>query len=891
MGAFADRQPIKNFVNLNIHKDGSEVWVSTSGVPILDDYGELVGYRGSDINITDRKLTEEQLLFKTMLLEAQSEASIDGILVVDGEGKTILTNQQFAKMWNIDQKVLDDKDDEKMVADVLGQLKHPDEFCEKIKYLYQHSELNSRDEIEFKDGKFFDRYSSPLLGSDGTFYGRVWYFRDMTDRKQYETRLKDAKQNAEALNDKLRVATVRANEMAEEAQEASKSKSEFLANMSHEIRTPLNGIIGMTDLVLNSPLSADQQEYMDMVKSSGDTLLRVINDILDFSKIEADKLDLCNEPFSIRDCLEDALKPLGIQADERGIELLCEIQPDLPDHLIGDSIRIHQIVINLVGNALKFTREGEILLKIESTSMTSDQISLKMSVSDTGIGIPEDKQEAIFKAFEQADGSTTRKYGGTGLGLAISSRLARMMGGDIWLESEVGKGTTFHLTLQMGLHSDQSMTPKIPKNFHLTNMKVLVVDDNATNRRILAAMLSNWRMCPVSAADGFAALSELRRAQKKGERFGLIIMDVNMPELDGFQVIEQIRADDKFKDITIMMLSSASRTADAEKCKQLGVASYMSKPITQSTLLDNIVTVLSESSAKIRMNRPMMGRKELPKQNRIKILLVEDNTVNQKLAVRLLEKIGHDVGVANNGIEALDAVEREHFDLVLMDVQMPEMDGLQATEEIRKREAEFSGDKHIPIVALTAHAMSGDWERCLKSGMDGYVTKPLDPALLAAEIEKIIPKAKLQEPSVNESTEKKRRGKTVNTKNENKAVLETSEPAFDIESAMDRMGADVELFLELAEVFIELSDELMDKIEGSIATGDFDTVSKSAHSLKGAAGNLSATLVFKTSLDLEIAAKDANVEKCQEFFAVLKSQIAELPKMLKICVQEHTLKA
>ncbi len=890
--SFAKQERIKDFVSLEEHKDGREVWLSTSGVAITDEHGNLLGYRGASVDITERKLTESQLLFKTMLLEAQSEASLDGILVVDNEAKTILTNNQFVKMWNIPEELLVEGNDEKQIQYVLAQLKYPDKFLDKVTYLYQHKDHQSRDEIEFKDGKLFDRYSSPIFGSDGLSYGRVWYFRDITDQKQSVENIKLAKQKAEAFNDQLRVATARANELADEAQAASKAKSEFLANMSHEIRTPLNGIIGMTDLVLDTSLNPEQCEYMEMVKSSGGTLLRVINDILDFSKIEAGKLEICNEPFSIRDCVGETLKPLGIRADDKNVELLCEIQPDMPDHLIGDAVRLHQIIINLVGNALKFTHVGEILLKIESTSMTRDQISLQISVTDTGIGIPDEKIKTIFEAFEQADGSTTRKYGGTGLGLAITTRLVQMMGGQIWLKSEVGKGTTFYLTLQLGLHADQTNKPDISKSVNLTDMNVLVVDDNATNRRILSAMLTNWRMNPTAVEDGFLAIAKLRKAQKMGNKFGLIIVDVNMPEMDGFQVIENIRAEDRLKDITIMMLSSASRIEDARRCKELGVASYLSKPVTQSTLLDNIVTVLSESSARTRVTGPPMVRKEMPRQNRIEILLAEDNAVNQKLCVRLLEKMGHDVTLAVNGLEAVELSEHHQFDMVLMDIQMPKMDGLQATREIRNRETASSASQHLPIVALTAHAMTGDRERCLESGMDGYVMKPLDPMLLAEEIVRIVPAAELEanepaKPEAFKAVETDEKGETIRDKNNNELSLEPSQPAFDIASALDRTGGDIELFCEIAEFFIDLAEEMVEKIDVSIKSGDLDMVSKVAHSLKGSAGNLSAKPVFETSLNLERAANEGDADQCQELFTALEAQVPALLEMLKQYMSEH----
>ncbi|MGH9403810.1 MAG: PAS domain-containing protein [Terriglobia bacterium] len=704
-------QPVINKEERETYPDRPDTWALTTKMAFYDTQGKVAGTFGVSRDITKRKNMEDAARASETRYRVLFERSLAGVYRSGLDGRVLDCNDTFMRAFGYESR-------EELISMPVSTLYGSESGREPfLAALLDRKVLTNYENcLRRKDGSVFWVLENASLaeGHNGDPPVIEGTFIDITEIKKAGVELHRAKEAAEAAN---------------------VAKSEFLANMSHEIRTPMNGILGMTELALDTGLTAEQREYLDMVHASANSLLTLINDILDFSKIEAKQLDLDAIEFNLRDSLDETIKNLALRAHQKGLEIACDTDPDVPDNVIADPTRLRQIIVNLAGNAIKFTERGEVVARIVLEDRGPAECTLHFSVSDTGIGIAPNQQKKIFDAFAQADSSTTRKYGGTGLGLSISARLVELMHGSIWVESEPGRGSTFHFTVRVGLPETAGPPVESADESALRDIRVLVVDDHATNRQILGDTLRRMGAKPLlvdSAKDGIQALEE---ACQENAPFKLMLSDVHMPEMDGFQLAKQIKQNPQLTSGIIMMLSSGGQRGDAARCRRLGVSAYLTKPVSRSDLRKAILKVLGGAPVSDAA-RPLVTRHSLREESKedghhepapltmgLRILLAEDNKVNQVLAVRLLEKRGHRVTVVGDGRGALAAIEKLPLDLVLMDVQMPGMDGREAASILREKEKAIGG--HLPIIAMTAHAMKGDREMCLQSGMDGYVSKPI----------------------------------------------------------------------------------------------------------------------------------------------------------------------
>jgi two-component system sensor histidine kinase/response regulator len=789
--------------------------------------------RELQIEIGERERIEIALRQSEQMFRTLSATAPVGIAKLDSQGKLTYVNQAWIEMTGLSF--------EASLRDGWRMAIHPDDL-ERIERTRNAAIAQGQDysmSYRFVSSRgllWVDTSARGIRTKDGKQLGYVVVTQDVTERQIAAENMRRAKDAAEAAN---------------------RAKSEFLANMSHEIRTPMNGIIGMTELTLDTNLDAEQRSYLGMVKASADALLGIINDILDFSKIEAGRLELESAVFSLPACIEEALWPLALRAHEKGLELSWSVDAGVPEYLKGDTARLRQVLINLSGNAVKFTKQGRVSIRAERLPSLQAMVILRVTVADTGIGIPPEKHREIFEAFSQVDASTTREFGGTGLGLSISARLARLMGGEISVESEPNKGTQFHFTAKFGVVADEEVPTTLVAGPPLNGFRALVVDDNEINRHLLQQLLPAWGMEVQAASSGHEAIELFGKYEANGTRFSVILMDKNMPGLSGYETTEELRAVPGGEEVPVLILTSSPVPEDRQQEKSLRIFKRISKPIMREELREALQLALygAKFGRTDSRHQPETSRLERP----LRILLTEDNGVNQKLATRLLEKMGHHVTLACNGKQAVEHVERCTFDVVLMDIQMPIMGGVQATQLIRKAESE--ANRRTPIVAMTAHAMKGDREKYLMAGLDGYVSKPIRTDVLRDEIARVVQFAEIRFQS-----------------NEGTPMEKQNSNSLDREELLNRVEHDEELAREILGIFQTDSAANRDSLRAAVESRNADEVRSLAHGFKGMLANLAANSASAAAGNLETLGKEG---KANEFASAWQAFDNELSNVLK----------
>ncbi len=791
------------------------------------------------------------------LLEAVMSCSRDAIVILDSQGRVVLWSKTAESILGWPQK------------QALGR---------RLKELIPWEDLHKcKENPSTKIHEIF--YSSPC-GNDvplevsvesislGGEAHELVILRDVTERRRNETELLRAKEEAESFNRELEKAIERANCMAVEAELANAAKSSFLANMSHEIRTPMNGIIGMTGLLLDTQLTAEQKEYAQIIRNCSESLLSLINDILDFSKIEAGKLELEMTDFDLRLALEEVVDVLALKAAEKGLEFVCMVEPDVPSLLRGDPGRLRQVLLNLVGNAVKFTFQGEVLVRVSLEAENQGKVTLRFQVKDTGIGIPKDKQRLLFRPFTQVDGSTTRKFGGTGLGLSISKRLVELMGGRIWVESRPGKGSLFSFAAVFEKQPPREVSEETG-TVRLKGTRVLVVDDHAANRLLLKVLLEGWGCVCEEAQKAEQALRMLREAHEAGAPFQVAILDMLMPDMDGDRLGKAIKRDFRLRDTCLIMLTSLGRRGDARRLQEIGFAGYLTKPVRTSQLRCCLEAVLGLGETHFPdapsgpAASPMLNAQS---KSGLRILLVEDNTTNQKVALGILRKLGYRAEAVANGKEALACLKREPYDLVLMDCQMPELDGYEATRLIREPSTGVLNPR-VPVIAMTANAMTGDKARCIEAGMDDYVAKPVRAQELEAAIRRCV-----KGPTDFQAKPRRLRPLPSVLPEPSEAFQEAEvPPVFDRDALLDRLMGDQELAMGILSGFLQETPAQINALRLALTQGDANSVRRWAHTIKGAAGNVGAMLLREKAALLEQVAKAGELEQARELLKGLES--------------------
>ncbi|MEN6438449.1 MAG: PAS domain S-box protein [Syntrophobacter sp.] len=1025
---------------------GALVPVEVSINALEYDGRKLVG--GYIRDISQRDLTEKELNLKNIILTAQQEASIDGILVVDKCGSVISYNRRFTETFEIPSGLMESRNDVPVLQWLAEKMSDVEGFLAALSYLYKHPEEKRREELLMKDGRVLDQYSAPLLGSEGEDYGRIWYFRDISERKRLEKELQQARdelgkmvvqrsvelaETADALHlsqfcietaaisifrtksdgsimnvnefaceslgytsDELlslslrdidaalseekileigemlddsgsvnfetihrrkdgttfpaEITSTRAEfrgkrctfifakdiserKRAEEellkyrdhledlvaertaelaiakgrAEMANHSKSLFLAHMSHEIRTPMNGVIGMTGLLLDTELTDEQREYAKIVRSSGEALLSLVNDILDFSKIEAGKIDLETTDFDLRDVVEDIAELLAATASKKNLELISLVDPKAPHLLQGDPGRLRQIIVNLAGNAVKFTHEGEVTIEVALESETDHSAMVRFSISDTGIGIPPERLSAVFAPFVQVDASTTRKYGGSGLGLAISKHLVEMMGGRMRVESEVGKGSTFWFTALF--EKQKKAAPGIDSSVDLQGTKVLIVDSHHTNRLLLTTLLSSWGCPCAEAASGENALAALRSASRAGAPYRVALLNMAMPDMDGQVLAKLIKSEPDLKETVLIMLSPFGQRGDRAELDKIGFAGCLFKPVRQRQVRDclGLALGLRTNAETAPPSRVAAGHANVAaEKNPARILIVDDNSTNQIVALSILKKFGYRADAVGNGREAIVSLRNIPYDLVLMDCQMPEMDGFEATRRIRSGE---SGERNqrIPVIAMTASAMKGDREKCIDAGMNHYISKPVNPFAVAGTLEKYLrgtretsagpgepEKQRLLSESLEDSPDvhspdvresnlpfresepgKGGEGESFEAESDDEKQ-ECSSAVFDRNALLERLMGDEQIAAAVIEDFLDDIDGRVAELKSTVDAGNAQLAARQAHRIKGEAGDIGAMALRSVASEMELAGNREEIETLRQLEPLLAKQLQRL---------------